>query len=135
MPETLTPVPDAATNAVSEWLRPYPLALPASIHAAAYLAAARHNDNPDAPIVANLTPGNGYAYTTVLVPIPEDPTARGNLLVALPDHHVCLLLNDHGGDYHVPGYVAEKTRLHGHDSAVIAAFLTLFSHMAHRPNP
>lgn len=79
----------------------------------------------------SLEPGNGYKYNLVLSKFPDPRMVEsfgGDLLVALPDFHRCLLLNEgSGGCYHVPSYVDEKIGLGKTNAAVLASFLTLQS--------
>ena len=76
-----------------------------------------------------IAPGNGYQYAIVLTRLAEhaELALGGNLLVSLPEFHVCTLLNDHGGLFHFPDYLDEKMRLGEQHSAILAAFLTLLS--------
>lgn len=124
MPATQTPSAlNVTASTVTAWTDPLHLEKPVDylVEMAAAAARAFRRDG-----IANicLEPGNSTRYLMTFTYV-DHTCFPGDLLVSLPEFNKSVLLALHG--FHVPTYIDEKLGMTASSTAVLAAFLSLFS--------
>lgn len=77
--------------------------------------------------IGQFSPGDGYVYRVALTSVTR-PDWPGTLVVAMPDYHVCLLVDLPG--FMTPNYVDEKIR-DERLAVVLAVLINLISNRLH----